>query len=210
MDAKNTPVQHGIVAVFTGLLVSLFYFVLGSELTTALARTAFILLFLVLVVGPVTKLKRPSGISSPLSLPWSWRGELGIWFALTALVHFILHWVETPLSQLIRIGGSGFSLANVLGLVALFWTLVLASTSLQKTIIFIGTESWKWLHTMTYVVFYLVLAHFAYFQFFSTRGEVGPDWFGYMALVMGVIVIFLQISAFVAVTKQRKTNSQSL
>ena len=55
------------------------------------------------------------------------------------------------------------------------------------------------------MLFYLVSGHFIYFQFFSTYGEVGPDWFGYMAVVMAIIIIVLQLIAFIiAVSKHKK------
>ena len=156
------------------------------------------------------RIKEPRKDSTPFMTPWKWRGELGIWFALTGLIHFIIVLRERPLWELIKIGGSGYGLANLLGLVALFWALVLAATSFGKVIGLLGVESWKRLHTLTYVVFYLVAGHFMYFQFFSTYGEVGPDWFGYMALAMTLIIIILQAIAFIlAIAKRgKKMNSK--
>lgn len=166
VDAKNTFKQHLIVGVFALLLILIFTKLLEIELTTALGRTSFILLFLVLLIGPVTKFKMPKTKFSPIALPWSWRGELGIWFALTGLIHFIIIWQERSLASLIRIGGSGFSLANLVGLVALIFALFLAATSFGKVIKFLGIESWKWLHGFVYVIFYLICAHFIYFSVF--------------------------------------------
>ena len=102
-------------------------------------------------------------------------------------------------------GGSGYGLTNLIGLIALFWAVLLTITSFNKVITFIGIGAWKWLHSLTYVIFYLVSAHFIYFQFFSTYGEVGPDWFGYTAVAMAIIIIVLQLIAFIiAITKHRK------
>jgi len=145
----------------------------------------------------VMRLKKPAKSLSPLTTPWSWRGELGIWFTILSLMHFIIITIETPFYNLIKIGGAGFSLANLLGLIALFWSIILAFTSFEKIINFIGISSWKWLHSLTYVIFYLVATHFIYFQFFSTYGEVGPDWFGYIAIIMTILIILLQLITFI-------------
>lgn len=197
MDTKNTPLQHLMVGAFALALVAIFNRYLGTEWSTSFGRVSFILLFMVLFIGPATKIKRPKDASSPLTTPWSWRSELGIWFTLTALTHFIIILTERPLSALIKIGGSGFSLTNLLGLIALFWGLVLAATSFEKVIHFLGVLSWKWLHSLTYVVFYLSATHLAYFQFFSAYGEIGPDWFGYTATTMAAIIILMQVIAFI-------------
>jgi methionine sulfoxide reductase heme-binding subunit len=205
MDIKNTSIQHVIVGIFSLILASLFNSLLQIPWSTSFGRVSFILLFLILIIGPIMRLKKPTESSSPLVIPWSWRGELGIWFTLTALAHFIIVVVGRPLPNLIKIGGGGYGLANFLGLIALFWALLLTVTSFGKVIAFLGIKSWKWLHSLTYVIFYLVSAHFIYFQFFSTYGVVGPDWFGYLAGAMAIVVIVLQLIAFtIAVAKYRK------
>lgn len=205
MDAKNSPKQHMIVAASSLGLVALFRFVLDMPWPMSFARVSCVLLFLILIIGPLQKLKTPAKKATAMSAAWSWRGELGIWFTITALTHFILLWLERPLGQMIRIGGSGYSLANLIGLFALIWALFLAITSVNKVILFLGLGVWKWVHSFTYVVFYLSVAHISYFQFFSTYGdEVGPDWFGYTAVTMALIVITLQCIAFVAVVSAHR------
>lgn len=205
MDLKNTPQQHAIVGIFAIGLVLFYNLVLGIEWSTSFARVSFVLLFLVMVIGPIMRFKKPTDSGLPKISPWSWRGELGIWFALFGLIHFIIVLTERPFSDLIKIGGSGFALANLLGLVALIWAVVLMFTSFNKVIMYVGVIPWKWLHSFTNVVFYLVSAHFIYFQFFSAYGEVGPDWFGYMAVTMSAIVIGLQLLAFILTVKKSKT-----
>ncbi len=204
MDARNTPIQHLIVGIFTITLVCVFKFLFELPLSTSLARASFILLLLILVIGPTMKLRKPTNASSPFVIPWSWRGELGIWFTLAALTHLLVTLTNNSFSDLIKIGGGGFGLANFIGLVALFWALLLTVTSFERVIVFLGVESWKWLHSLTYVIFYLVSAHFIYFQFFSTYGKIGPDWFGYTALFAVMIVITLQLTAFVVVTLKHR------
>lgn len=206
MDAKNSPIQHCIVAAISLGAAVVFRFLFELPWPMSFARVSFILLFLILIIGPLGKLKKPMKSALPLAATWSWRGELGIWFTITVLVHFVLLWLERPLTQMIKIGGGGYGLANLLGLVALTWALFLTITSLNKVIMFIGLGAWKWLHSFTYVVFYLSSAHIVYYQFFSTyTGEVGPDWFGYIVVTMAVTVIALQLIAFaLEVSKHRE------
>jgi methionine sulfoxide reductase heme-binding subunit len=208
MDARNTLRQHLIVGIFSLGLASIFKFLLNTSWAVSFARVSFILLFLILIIGPVMRLKKPAQSSSPLFAPWSWRGELGIWFTLTALTHFIIVILARPFSSLIKIGGEGYGLANLLGLIALFWALLLTATSFGKVIAFLGIDLWKWLHSLTHAIFYLVSGHFIYFQFFSTYGGGGPDWFGYLAVIMVIIIIVLQLVTFLLmITKHRKEAS---
>ncbi|MBT3642934.1 hypothetical protein HN604_01950 [archaeon] len=209
MDAHNTIRQHFIVGIFSLGLVAILKFLLGNSLTVAFARVSFILLFLILLIGPVMRLKKSTAPFSPSFAPWSWRGELGIWFTLIALTHFIILLTERSFSSLIHLGGSGYSLANLMGLVALFWTLLLAAASFSKVIAILGLDLWKWLHSLTHAIFYLVSGHFIYFQFFSTYGGgPSPDWFGYMAVFMAIIVIWLQLVTLVLMAKKHKEESE--
>ena len=208
MDVKNSPSKHFIVSIFSLALVFILHFLLDIEWTVAFARMAFILLFLILIIGPLVRIKVLTKKMNPLMEPWSWRGELGLWFTIMALAHFIILLIERPLTELIKLGGSGYSLTNFIGLIALIISIILAFTSFGKVIKFLGVRSWKVIHNMTHVVFYLVVSHLIYFQFFSTHGEIGPDWFGYTALVMAIIIIIIQLIAFtVAVIKYRKEES---
>ncbi len=205
MDVKNSPKQHLIVGIFSIILVIILHYLLDLEWAKAFARTSFFLLFLIMIIGPLTRIKTPTKSAEPLVSPWRWRGELGIWFFLTALMHFILLLTDRSLSTMIKIGGSGYSLTNLLGLIALIMAILLAITSIGKVISWLGVRSWKRLHSLTYVVFYLVAAHYIYFQFFSTYGKVGPDWFGWIATILTIIAIILQIIAFIkTVLKQKK------
>ena len=197
MDTQNTLLQHFLVGLFSIVMALFLNFILDIQWSTAWGRVSFILLFITLVIGPWMKLRKPQKTSSPLESPWYWRSEFGIWFTITALLHVGYASQGRGIIKSLGgfIGGEGYGFANFLGLIALFWALILAITSFRKTIKFLGIESWKWLHKFTYVLFYLVSAHLLYFQFFSTYGS-GPDWFGWTALGMMVIVIVLQLSAF--------------
>ncbi len=208
MDVRHTLVQHFAVSVFTLGLVFCFNYLLGIRWSTSFARTSFILLFLTLIIGPVMRLRRPREVSNPLKLPWNWRSELGIWFAIASLLHVYFVMGGRPNWSLLAalgggVGGGGYGLANLLGFIALFWTLILAATSFGKVIKYLGIESWKWLHSFTYVIFYLVAAHAIYFQFFSSYSG-GPDFFGYMYVVMVLLITVLQFAAFAKTVREQR------
>ncbi len=204
MDARNTLGQHLVVGIFSLGLTFIFKFLLDISWSTSFARVSFFLLFLVLIIGPIMRMKSSIKNLLPSLSPLSWRGELGIWFFITGLAHFIFVLLRSPLSELIKIGGSGYALSNLLGLVALVWAVFLTITSFGKAIEFLGVDLWHKLHSLTYVVFYLVAGHFIYFQFFSTYGKVGPDWFGYLAVIMAAMIIVLQLIAFGLMVKKRR------
>lgn len=127
----------------------------------------------------------------PWGLPWSWRGELGIWFTLLSIIHGILEMQEKEWSvAAIDIGG-------FISLIVLFWALILAATSFSKAIKFLGIDQWKWLHSFAYVIFYLVVVHIIYYTWLHPTGHTGPAWLSWMYLTMIIIVVVLQFAAFI-------------
>lgn len=183
--------------------------VLEMRTWKAFGDAALILLLITLAIGPLAKLHRPWARSLP------WRRETGIWFGLMAIVHTILilnGWARWSFSRLFgyeyveQLGREarlepGFGLANLMGLVAIFWTLVLVATSSDRAVRFLGGSAWRWLHTSTYVVFYLSLIHAGYFLFIHFtlsfhKQPPAPDWFRVPFLTLGAVVIMLQAAAF--------------
>ncbi len=207
IDVKNTLGKHICVGVFSIGLAVLLNFIFGIGWSTSFARVSFFLLFLTLIIGPVMRLRKPKKEFSIFKKPWTWRGELGIWFVITGLAHFYFAMNHDFIGGTLKgalgggIGGGGLGLANLLGLIALVISLILAVTSFNKIIKFLGIESWKWIQSFTYVVFYLVVGHLTYFQFFTTHGS-GPDWFGYSSIIMFFIILILQIFACVKTVKE--------
>ncbi len=207
IDVKNTLEKHLCVGLFSIGLAFIINYLFGVGWSTSFARVSFFLLFLVLLIGPIMRLIKPKKEFSTFKRPWTWRGELGIWFVITGLLHFYFAMSKGFINWSFMkalgggIGGGGLGLANLLGLVALFFSLILAITSFNKIIKFLGFESWKWVQSFTYVVFYLVVGHLIYFQFFTTHGS-GPDWFGYVSIIMFFIILILQISACVKTVKE--------
>jgi len=209
VDVKNTLGKHFCVGSFSIILAVLLNYFSEAGLSTAFARVSFFLLFLTLIIGPIMRLRKPKKEFSVFKKPWTWRGELGIWFFITALLHFYFAMKHDFIGgSLINalgggIGGGGLGIANLLGLIALVLSLILTITSFNKVIKYLGMESWKWVQSFTYVVFYLVFGHLIYFQFFTTHGS-GPDWFGYTSVVMFLVVLVLQILAFFKTVKESR------
>ena len=169
--------------------------------------------------------------SGPLARIWpaarwllGWRREAGIWFGVLAALHSALVWHgwarwDVPrllgyeyvpqLGRLARLE-PGFGLANLVGLVALGWALVLAATSSDWAVARLGAAAWKWLQYGAYTVFYLVALHTAYFLFmhytpsFHRPVPPGPNWFRYPFLALALAVPVLQLVAFVAPVARRR------
>jgi sulfoxide reductase heme-binding subunit YedZ len=107
----------------------------------------------------------------------------------------------------------GFGLSNLLGLLAMMWTLVLVATSTDWAVRRLGPRAWKWLHNATHTVFWLVTAHVAYFLFIHYtlsfhREPLPTDWFQLPFLGLAAVVVILQVAAFV-VTSRRQRQAQS-
>lgn len=201
---KTLFLRHFIVGLTAVSLAYLFWLSqpelsFDIRLWRALGNTAFSFLFITLAIGPIAKLWKPA-----IKLI-SWRRETGIWFALLALFHFI-RVSEYALSE------PGIELPSSLGLIALFWALVLAATSSDRAVNFLGPSQWKWLHGMAYVIFYLVAAHATYFLFWRYPEA---NWFQYPFLGMAFTVPILQVGAFIKeIIRQRagqiNTESQKI
>ena len=190
------------------------------RLWKAVGDVALVLLVGTMTIGPLARLWRGAGRALPF------RRELGVWFALVALVHAVLvlnGWARWSLMQLLgyefvpQLGRTarmepGFGLSNVIGLIALTWALVLAATSSDRALRLLGPSAWKWLHNGAYVVFWLTTAHVAYFLFLHYtlsfhKQPPPPDWFRAPFLVIATGVVLLQVAAFVTTARARKKNA---
>lgn len=201
MDIRNKFAYHLVVALMSVLLTGVL-FLSGIELGRAIAGTAFILLFLTLIIGPLMKLWKPTMEALPWNLPWSWRGELGIWFTIVSILHilFVFYQKQWDVSGYL----ANMRLSDVIAFFAVFLAIILAVASLNKIIKFLGIACWRWLQSFAYVIFYLVGAHIINHAFL--RPGRPEDWLHWLYLAIIIIVIFLQSAAFVktvAVYRQR-------
>ena len=218
-------VRHLVSALLAAALVGVFWTTRPTwdgemRLWKAAGDAAFVLLLITLGVGPIVRLVRPAARLLP------WRRQLGIWFALTASLHGVLvvhGWARWSLRRFLgyeivpQLGREvrlepGFGLANLVGLTALAFALVLAATSSDWALRKLGPPAWRWLHHSALFVFYLSLLHAGYFLFLhytaSFHKQVPPaDWFRFPFVGLGIALLALQTVAFAKTV--RRPNSRS-
>jgi len=224
ISKMNIYFKHAIVVSFAAALTAPFWF--GRldwdpemRLWRAIGDTSFVLLLLLLLLGPLSRYSR----ALVKLLPW--RRELGIWFAIFAIVHTLLvldGWVRwdwmrffgyefvAQLDRYARIE-PGFGLSNLIGIIAALIALPLMITSANWAVKRLGGSSWKWLHYGAYTVFYLVVLHSLYFLFmhftesFHRPVPENLNWFRYPFLLSSLALLILQMSAFFSTVRQRGT-----
>jgi sulfoxide reductase heme-binding subunit YedZ len=182
----------------------------------AIGDGSFVLLAILLMLGPLARLLP----STSRFLPW--RRELGIWFAILALVHTVVildGWIRWDwmrffgyefLNQFGRHARvePGFGLSNLIGIVAIVIALPLLITSSNWAVRRLGSSAWKWLHIGAYIIFYLVVIHSLYFLFMHYtvsfhRPVPEPNWFRYPFLTAAMMVLILQLTGFLVTVRKR-------
>ena len=196
---KELFLRHLLIGFGAFLLVYLYWLtksdILGNQrIWRSLGDSAYTLLFLTLIIGPLAKL------NNRFQKILTWRRETGIWFAFIAILHAVFVFGYS-------LNEPGIQLATTLGYIGLFWAVVLMLTSSDRAVNWLGISAWKWLHTMTYVIFYVISAHIAYFLFWR-YSENNP--FQYIFLIMIVTVLTLQTLAFIKEVKRQKFNTRTI
>lgn len=223
----QAAVRHVIVFLVAGLLLLAFWssrpeWSSEMRLWRAVGDAAVILLFASLAIGPLARLYGRAGRLV------AWRRQVGIWAAILAVLHALLildGWTQWSVQRFLgyevvpQLGREarmepGFGLANLVGIVALAWLLILLATSSDRALRFLGPPAWKWVHHGSYVVFYLVLLHSVYFLFMHYtlsfhRPPAPPNWFRWPLLLLGLLVLALQWSSFWRTTRRRKRPNAS-
>lgn len=217
--------RHTLVGLCSLLFVAGFWFSRlewspEHRLWRAVGDASYVLLVLALISGPLARLSPATAWALP------WRREVGVWCGLLALVHTLVTldgWIGWDLQRLFgyeyvaQLGRyarlePGFGLANAVGFVALFLTLILAATSSAWAVNLLGTSAWKWLQYGSYSVFYLAALHSFYFLFihftesFHRAPPAEANWFQIPFLLITLLVPTLQAAAFVrTVARRRRT-----
>ena len=182
----------------------------------AVGDGSLILLFLALALGPISKLW-PGAVRRWLP----YRRELGVWFGISALLHTVLvlnGWARwsalrflgydfvPQLDRWVR-PEPGFGLSNLLGLVAMLFTLLLMATSTDWATRKLGGRGWKLLQLSSYTVFYLVALHTAYFLFmhytasFHRNVPADPNWFRWPFIALTLGLVGLQAAAYLKLVR---------
>jgi len=188
------------VGLFALSLIFIFYLsrpnaFFSYRIGRALGDTAFFLLFLTLIIGPLSKLSY--WFLKLIDL----RRELGIWFAAISFLHFLQE------KSVFGITIENIEQPHLLGLIALFWAIILALTSSDRAVNFLAPSSWKWLHSMAYVIFYLIIGHASFYLFWYNPNT---NWFRHPFLIMSFLVPILQIGAFIKEVIRNKKGQLNL
>ena len=231
---KTLLLRHLGMAGLSALLVYLFYLSYSAwgvqpalwpdwgqdhPYWRAWAHAAFVLLFVTLILSPASTLWKPIKRLLP------WRRELGIWFAVLSLGHAYAMWDRWARGDFATLLGFQYleeldsfvlvrpevGIMNMMGMVMLPMIILLAVTSFDRAVTFLGASSWKWIHrSLVHVIFYIamlrgVLYFFYFFQTTPPEWQVYPSiWFLYVFLGMGVFAVSLQGAAFAKTVLGRK------
>ncbi len=175
----------------------------------AFGDAGFIFIILVLFIGAAARLFPFIGGALP------WQREIGIWSIIFTLIHvYIVYdgWGEGSLAELFGytfhrwreqwvLTDPGFALANILGLAALFYGLVLLSTSNRLSVRLLTRNSWKYLQRRSVHFLYILAgihtAYFLYFHFTAfPRQPPPPNFFSVAFPAMIVFLSIMQSAAF--------------
>ena len=206
--ARKTLVRHTLVAILAMGLVLGFAAVHAQfspmhRWNRAFGDASLVLIALSMGLGPLTRFLRAS---VPL-LPF--RREMGIYACLLVIVHaaiVLVGWVEWDLMRLFGFEWHpdllvyvmfqhGFGLANAIGIAALVLAVLLAATSSDFAMRRLGLSGWKFLQMGVLPMWWLTVAHVAYFLFMHFlsfhRATPPPNplqpWFvGLVVLVLGL------------------------
>ena len=218
---NNLLTRHLLVGSIAFFLMYLFWLAHfewedDMRLWRAFGDAGYSMLFMTLIIGPMSRIWTSTSFLIP------WRREVGIWFAVMAVTHGLLianGWANwdvakffgyefiPELGRMVRLE-PGFGLANTLGFVAFLWVAILALTSSDRAMKWLGASSWKWMHTGSNIVFYLVAIHTSYFLFIhyteSFHRMVPPQsTFVIPFVFMSIMVLTFQITAYIKTVKSK-------
>lgn len=175
----------------------------------AVGDASLLLVAAAMVLGPLSRLSRRLSVLLP------YRRELGIYAIVLAAIHTLIilfGWVNLDLMRLFGFEfhpdlqryvmlRHGFALANAVGIFALLYGIVLAVTSNDRSMRFLGNSTWKFVQQGTYVLWWLSVAHTAYFLFVHFldfhRNTPEPNWARWPFVALVLAVLGLQIAASV-------------
>ena len=172
----------------------------------AIGDMSLLLIAFSMAIGPISRLLPKTRAAIP------WRREFGIYGVILAIIHtFIIlaGWVEW---ELIRLLGyqlhpagvyimlkQGFGLGNVIGIIALFYGLVLAFSSSNWCQRVLSGPVWKYLQQSAYVLWMLIVVHTAYFLYLHFqdyhRAVPEPNWVQWPFAGLVTTIIVLQMAA---------------
>lgn len=207
---RSTLVRHGLVAILaTGLVLGFAavhaQFSPMHRWNRAFGDASLVLIALSMGLGPLTRFLRAA---VPL-LPF--RREMGIHGCLLVTVHaaiILVGWVQWDLMRLFGFEWhpelltyvmfqNGFGLANAIGIAALVLAVLLAATSSDFAMRRLGLSGWKFLQMGVLPMWWLTVAHVAYFLFmhFLSFHRATPPPNPLQPWFVGLVVVVLGLRA---------------
>jgi DMSO/TMAO reductase YedYZ heme-binding membrane subunit len=170
----TTSQRHAAAISLCVVLTGLFMVGRGNlgpmvQWNRAFADAAFVILCLILAIGPLARFFRRWSLLLPL------RRELGIWLAAAAVMHVLIYaseaydwnvldfWLIQGRSGLLLLR-SAFGAVNWVGLAALLYVLALALTANDLSQRALG-QGWKLLQQQSYTLFALASLHAGLFLY---------------------------------------------
>ena len=211
--SRNVLLRHGLMALLSAGLVLIFAAIHGEwspmhRWNRALADASLVLVALSMGLGPLARLLRPA------VLVLTYRRESGIYGCLLALAHagiILVGWVEWDLMRLFGFEWNpellsyvmfqhGFGLANAIGIAALLLAILLATISSDAAMRRLGVSGWKFLQMGVLPLWWLSVAHVAYFLFMHFlsfhRATPEPNPLQYWFVGLVVLVLGLRLAAY--------------
>ncbi len=218
----KTLSRHCVVLFLAVLLTYLFLSVHSQwapmhRWNRALADASLVLLAATMMIGPAVRLRSAWGRLS------AWRRELGIYAVGLGAIHTLIvldFWMEWNIPRLVGfvlhpmglyvMAEHGFGLANLIGILALVYGVILMATSNEYAVRLLSGTVWKFVHSGAYVMWALAVVHTGYFlfmhflHFHRPLPEPNPLQWPFIGLVIAVIT--LQSAATVRTWQVRRKN----
>lgn len=186
----------------------------------AMGDMSFVLIAFSMAIGPLSRL------SSKFRGLVPFRREFGIYGVILAIIHTIIilaGWIQW---DLIRLFGfqlhpsgvyvmlqHGFGLANIVGIVALLYGIILAISSSNWSQRILSGTVWKFLQQGAYVLWMLIIIHTAYFLYLHFldyhRSVPEPNWLQLPFAIFVGIVVLLQMLAFIKTWSMKKNSTRA-
>ena len=216
--SANWMLRH-LVCIGIAILGSYFFLLSRIEWSEmhrwnrAVGDMSLVMVAMAMSIGPLSRLKDSFRGFTP------WRRELGIYSVLLSTIHVVIILVEWVEWDLIRLFGyefhpqleqyvmlqHGFGLANVIGILALLYAIVLGFSSNDWSQRKLGPMVWKFLQQGAYVYWMLIVVHTAYFLYLHFqdfhRQVPEANWAQIPFAVLILLVLILQFAAFMKTWK---------
>lgn len=197
-DTTNSLTRHLVVAIASVALAVVLWLV-GYHEQEVVAAIPYFLLFLVMIIGPLLVISPAIRRRFRGNFPVNWRSELGIWFAIWAVIHVIFVFWERNWDIIGYI--SDMSPWAFGAFIAVILAVILAFTSNNRAFNYLGARAWKWHQShATYVIFWLVAVHI-YDRAYLRPGFPSDEPLHWIYLIMFIIVVVLHVGAFIKVVR---------